>query len=190
MQGADGLGWQLTGLQMVATDLAAQHTPLAAATQMTAPPTIAFHSLADLQVCMPPSHSSLNRLSSKGTYTQGQQANGVEVLQALLTESVEAAVGEPVAAEQPLMAAGLDSLAAAELQQSLAASLGLTLPPTLIFDYPTISALAAHLHALQSGQEAAARSGSPQGTSRRHTGSAAVIAGIAGNTRAGALVNI
>lgn len=61
-------------------------------------------------------------------------------------------MGEPIAADQPLMAAGLDSLAATELQQGLSETLGLPLPPTLVFDYPTISALVAHLTALAAGQ--------------------------------------
>ena len=47
--------------------------------------------------------------------------------------------------QQPLMAAGLDSLGAVELKNSLEGRLGLQLPGTLVFDYPTVAALGAYI---------------------------------------------
>jgi acyl carrier protein len=41
-----------------------------------------------------------------------------------------------------LLAAGLDSLGAVELRNSLEGSLQLQLPGTLVFDYPSVSAIA------------------------------------------------
>jgi hypothetical protein len=48
-----------------------------------------------------------------------------------------------VAPDEPLMAAGLDSLGAVELRGALEGRLGLRLPGTLVFDYPSPAAIAA-----------------------------------------------
>jgi hypothetical protein len=41
--------------------------------------------------------------------------------------------------------AGLDSLAAVELRDAVSRSLGVALPATVVFDYPTVTALAAYI---------------------------------------------
>ncbi len=56
-----------------------------------------------------------------------------------------AAPGEALDPDVPLNEAGLDSLMALELRKSLGTGLGLTLPATLLFNFPTITALADHL---------------------------------------------
>ena len=50
-----------------------------------------------------------------------------------------------VASQQPLMEAGLDSLAAVELRNQLASRFSVDLSPTLSFDFPTAAALASHI---------------------------------------------
>jgi acyl transferase domain-containing protein/SAM-dependent methyltransferase/acyl carrier protein len=56
-----------------------------------------------------------------------------------------AAAGEAPAPDAPLNEAGLDSLMALELRKALSVGLDLTLPATLLFNFPTIDALIEHL---------------------------------------------
>jgi acyl carrier protein len=86
----------------------------------------------------------------------------------LVRKQVEGVVsdvlGAAVAPDAPLMAAGLDSLGAVELRSSLEARLGLRLPATLVFDYPSQAALVEALDGMvaaeagQAASEAAASS--------------------------------
>ena len=54
-------------------------------------------------------------------------------------------LGTSFPADQPLMEAGLDSLGAVELRNSLSSTFGMEMPPTITFDYPTPAALAAFI---------------------------------------------
>ena len=65
---------------------------------------------------------------------------------AFLTAGLAADVmGTPVAAGQPLMEAGLDSLAAVELRSAISARLGIVLPATVALEYPNLKVRAAPL---------------------------------------------
>ena len=59
-----------------------------------------------------------------------------------ISQAVSTMLGTEVTAEQPLMEAGLDSLAAVELRNELGTLFSISMPATVMFDYPTISALA------------------------------------------------
>ena len=76
-------------------------------------------------------------------------------VRAAVEEAVTGILGAGVGPEQPLMAAGLDSLGSVELGTSLGATLGLQLPSTLVFDHPTVSALVSHLTTALAAQQAA-----------------------------------
>ena len=64
---------------------------------------------------------------------------------AAVQDAVRSILGTDVGPNEPLMAAGLDSLGAVELKNSLESRLAVQLPSTLVFDYPTTAALSEFL---------------------------------------------
>ena len=54
-------------------------------------------------------------------------------------------LGTSVESGVPLMAAGIDSLGASELQRALNLSLSIDLPATLLFDHPSIDEIASSI---------------------------------------------
>jgi acyl carrier protein len=73
-----------------------------------------------------------------------QQADQIRSHVAAAVSSVLGGAGG-VAADAPLMSAGLDSLGAVELRNALEARVGLALPPTLVFDYPSMDAISQYI---------------------------------------------
>eukprot|EP00879_Flechtneria_rotunda_P014304 GHRR01014944.1.p1 GENE.GHRR01014944.1~~GHRR01014944.1.p1 ORF type:complete len:677 (+),score=280.93 GHRR01014944.1:73-2031(+) len=64
---------------------------------------------------------------------------------AAVNTAVHTVLGREVAGDEPLMAAGLDSLGAVELRNTLENTLNMQLPPTLMFDYPSPAAITAYV---------------------------------------------
>jgi acyl carrier protein len=94
-------------------------------------------------------------------------------------------LGRQLQPDEPLMAAGLDSLASVELTSSLQTAFDLPLPATLAMDYPCISAIAALLHSRLPQAAPAAPPGklarAAQGQQPRGSWAAAVLgASVAG----------
>ena len=89
-------------------------------------------------------HDALLDTATKADPSDGVVSGVVldtEVLHKKVKEAVHAVVGHDVSPDDPLMAAGLDSLGAMELRSSLEQSLGVDLPGMLIFDYPSVHAI-------------------------------------------------
>lgn len=71
----------------------------------------------------------------------GGMVRSIEAIETEVMDAIMSITGVEVGVDESLMNAGLDSLGAVELKNALETRVGLQLPGTLVFDYPTASAL-------------------------------------------------
>jgi acyl carrier protein len=76
----------------------------------------------------------------------GAALQDVAQLQQQIADIAGSIIGVQIDPEAPLMASGLDSLAAVELRNSLQDYFAVDLPGTLAMDYPTVAAVAKHIY--------------------------------------------
>lgn len=95
--------------------------------------------------------------SAAGTRIDSEATQPVILLQDV-TQMVRAAasevLGEDIGPDGHFSAGHFDSLAAVELANLLGNAAGRELPGTLVFDYPSVAALAQHLHGLMQPKQA------------------------------------
>ena len=77
----------------------------------------------------------------------------VDFVAAVRAAVVDAANVPDLANDQPLMQAGLASNGAVAVHAALETAFNVTLPATLVFDYPTVDAIAAHVEAAATASE-------------------------------------
>ncbi|MBA8925106.1 acyl transferase domain-containing protein/D-arabinose 1-dehydrogenase-like Zn-dependent alcohol dehydrogenase/acyl carrier protein [Kutzneria viridogrisea] len=101
--------------------------------------------LAEVREQAQPEGSLASRLA--GLSEQAQLKLLVDVVQAGAASVLGHAHAGAVDVDKPFRDLGFDSLTAVELRNSLGTATGLSLPATMVFDYPTTQLLAEHLHA-------------------------------------------
>lgn len=99
--------------------------------------------------CSPPTETQRAHLAPH-TSTSSQASSSFTAMDVASAEravasAVATILGQDVARDEPLMAAGLDSLGVAELRGALATIAGVDIPATALFDYPSVAALAAFI---------------------------------------------
>ena len=104
---------------------------IAKAAVATAAPITNLHSIGGMPLQQP-------SIQATSVGTRGN----ISTIIAHLSEVITELLGETISPDQPLMAAGLDSVGAVELKNAVSSAFGIELPSTVTFDYPSVQALA------------------------------------------------
>ncbi|MGF1429071.1 type I polyketide synthase [Kitasatospora sp. LaBMicrA B282] len=121
-------------------------TPVAPAAPLTPP-------VPPVPVAVPPAPSAA---------AAGRAGGLVELVTDAVREVLGLPAGQPVARRRGLFEQGLDSLTAVALRRRLEQQLGLELPSTIVFERPTVAALAEHLAELAPHATAPAATPTPE----------------------------
>ena len=93
-----------------------------------------------------PSKESTGHAVASTSSDGKRRGMGIAQISEAIALALRTVLGHDVAMDDPLMEAGIDSLASVEFRNMLSADVGIALPGTLIFDYPSANAVAAFLH--------------------------------------------
>lgn len=94
-----------------------------------------------------------NHTSGKRTIINDSREIRRESVATVVLQVVTGLLGKDISVTDPLMSAGVDSLAAIELHDSLASAFNITLPNTLIFDHPTVDAISTYILSIGSEEQ-------------------------------------
>lgn len=83
--------------------------------------------------------------SQRSAVVPGTAAVSQELVLGQVQAALQGVLGGSIGVEEPLMSAGLDSLGSVEFANVLSRQFGMQMPGTLVFDYPTVNAIAAYL---------------------------------------------